>query len=401
MNKHLSFTKKIFLVIFISLIVSCQSVPVETVRTQTHYLSYDDGMVKLANGLLNQLPPKKSPLNPDICLIVMNPFLDRDTGQVLQASLDIEAKLIQETKRFEPFLVNRITPKKLVNAQYILNGTIKYDASKTIPGQKHYQISAAIVDLESKTIVTKASVKIVSLGLNYQPTPSYEDNPIYVKSKLLEHTLRTVQSSVGTQVHNDYYTFIATHALLVAAQTAYDNKNYRLAIHMFQEVTERPNGRIIEAYGGVYATAFKLGDLTMAEKSFGQMIVLGIEKGQLPVKLLFESDLTDFLPIPELRQQYALWLRQISLYLKNDSDKCVNIIGHTSRYGAYEYNKRLSKRRADKIQELMSQTFPEIIHRSKTIGMGSDQTIVGTEPDSAENAIDRRVEFKIIDCVEQ
>jgi outer membrane protein OmpA-like peptidoglycan-associated protein len=47
----------------------------------------------------------------------------------------------------------------------------------------------------------------------------------------------------------------------------------------------------------------------------------------------------------------------------------------------------------------MSDTFPEIIHRSKTIGMGPDETIVGSEPDSAENAIDRRVEFKIIDCV--
>jgi len=388
---------KIILVFFISLIISCQPVPTKTVIAP-NYRSFDDGIGQLANDLLNQLQRKKSLLSRDISLVVMNPFLDVDSGQVLQVSLDIEAKLIEETKHFEQFFVSRITPKKLVKAQYILNGTIQYEANKTTPGKKHYQISAAIIDLDTKIVVTKGTVNIVSPGLNYQPTPSYEDNPIYVKSKLLEHTIRTVKSSVGTQVHDDYYTFIATNALLVAAQTAYDNKDYPLAIRMFEEVTERPNGRMIEAYGGLYAVAFKLGDLAVAEKSFGQMVVLGIEKGKLPVKLLFQPKLTEFLEIPELRQQYTLWLRQISLYLKNHSDKCVQIIGHTSQYGTYEYNKQLSKQRADKIKELMSDTFPEIIHRSKTIGMGSDETIVGSKPDSAENAIDRRVEFKIIDC---
>jgi outer membrane protein OmpA-like peptidoglycan-associated protein len=393
----MQFIKIIFLLL-ISFVVSCQPAPTKPV-TKQNYLSFDDGIQQLANGLLTKLQQRKSFLSTGISSVVMNPFLDIDTGQVLQVSLDIERLFIEETKHFEQLFVSRITPEKLVEAQYILNGTIKYKADKTLPGEKHYQISAAIVDLKTKTIVTNGTVWIASSGLNYQPTPSYEDNPIYLKGKLLKHTLRTVENPIGSLVDDDYYIFIATNALLVAAQTAYDKKNYELADRMFKEVTERSNGNIIEAYGGLYAVAFKTGDLEKAEENFSQMVAIGVENGSLPVKFLFQPHLTEFLDIPEIRQQYALWLRQISLYFKNNPDKCVEIIGHTSLYGIYENNKRLSKRRADKIQEVMRQTFPGIVQRSTTIGMGPDKTIVGTKPDSADNAIDRRVEFKIVDCV--
>ncbi len=128
------------------------------------------------------------------------------------------------------------------------------------------------------------------------------------------------------------------------------------------------------------------------------MIAIGIEESSLPIKFFFQSNLTEFLEIPELKQQYAIWVRQISLYFKHHQKKCVDIVGHSSKYGKYGYNKQLSKKRAKKIQLLMSQTFLDIAHQSKTIGKGSDEIIVGTIPDSNENAIDRRVEFKITDC---
>ena len=135
-----------------------------------------------------------------------------------------------------------------------------------------------------------------------------------------------------------------------------------------------------------------------AEENFGKMVEVGVAEENLPIKLLFQSDLTDFLEVPTLRQQYEIWLRQIGLYLKSHSNKCVYITGHTSVYGVYDYNKRLSKRRAERIQQIMSQTFAGISQRAETIGKGPDEVIVGTTPDSAENAIDRRVEFKIVDC---
>ncbi|RKZ51908.1 MAG: hypothetical protein DRR16_14280 [Candidatus Parabeggiatoa sp. nov. 3] len=380
----------------ISFLVSCQPVPT---KPKQAYFPYEAGIRLLAKGLMTKLQKRQSIFSRKTSTIVLNPFLEVDSGQVLQASLEIESLLIEETRQhFNQFKLHRLTPEKLVEAQYILNGIIKYEAHKSSPNEKYYHVSASIVDLETKIVITKGTVWIVSAGLDYQPTPSYEDNPLYIKGKLLTHTLKTVDSPVGTQVSDDYYTFIKTKALLIAAQTAYDKQNYGLARNLFKEVTQRQNGQIIEAYGGLYTANFKLKDLVEAEESFGEMVALAVEKGVLPIKLLFQSNLIEFLEVPNLREQYTLWLRQISLYFKKETGKCVTIIGHSSQSGDYKYNKKLSQKRADKIQILLQEEFSEIKQRANTIGMGSDETIVGTVPDSAENAIDRRVEFQITDC---
>ncbi|MDM8558904.1 OmpA family protein [Candidatus Parabeggiatoa sp. HSG14] len=387
----------IVLLLSTSLLISCQLFPSQVAVRQS-YLEFDEGISQLANSLMIKLQKKQGFFSGSET-VLLNPFLDIDNGQVLQVSLEIEKLIIEEThKHFKNLKISRITPEKLATAQYILNGLIKYEAQKINELNKYYQVSISIVDLKKNTIATAGTVWISSEGLDYQPTPSYEDNPMYIKGKLLEHVIKITQSQVGAKVDADYYAFIKTKALLVAAQTAYDNKNYELAHHLSKKVVERENGKIIEAYGNLYIAAFKLGYLEEAEKNFGQMIAIGIDKSSLPIKFLFQSNLTEFLEVPKLKQQYAIWVRQISLYFKNHPKKCVDIVGHSSKYGKYDYNKQLSKKRAKKIQLLMSQTFPDIAHQSKTIGKGSDEIIVGTIPDSTENAIDRRVEFKIIDC---
>jgi outer membrane protein OmpA-like peptidoglycan-associated protein len=396
-------------------LISCQSVPTETV-TKPAYLSYEEGIRKLSHGLLTKLQQRQNLSPEDRVTLVFNPFLDVDSGQILQVSLDIEEKFFEETrKHFKNVNISRLTLSNLKTADYIINGIIKYESKKSSI-DKYYQISASIVDLSTKTIVTNGTVGIVSSGLDYNPTASYEDNPMYIKGKLVEYILKTVQSPVGTQV--DYeedkeaknvkdskevknakdFNFIEVEARLVEAQTAYDNGNYEQARLMFKEVLKQPDGKIIEAYGGLYATNFKLGNLEEAEQNFGDMVAVGVKNRRLPVKFFFQSQMRDFLDVPLLRQQYTIWLRQIGLYFKNHPNHCVNIIGHTSRHGIYHFNKELSKRRAERIQFIMSQTFSGIFEHSKTIGKGSDETIVGTMPDSAENAIDRRVEFQITDC---
>ena len=405
LNQFLVFLLYLFL-------ISCQSVPTETITKQT-YVSYEEGIHQLSHGLLTKLQQRQNLSSEDTTTLVINPFLDVDSGQVLQVSLDIEEKFFEEThKHFKNVNISRLTLSNLNTADYIVNGIIKYESKKSSI-HKYYQISASIVDLTTKTIVTNGTVWIVSSGLDYNPTASYEDNPMYIKGKLVEYILKTVQSPVGTQV--DYkdskdtkddkdskdakgFNFIEIKARLVEAQTAYDNGNYDKARFLFNDILEQPNGKIIEAYGGLYAANFKLGNLAEAEQNFGNMVAVGVKSRNLPVKFLFESQMREFLEASTLRQQYDIWLRQIGLYFKNHPNRCVNIIGHTSQSGIYEFNKELSKRRAEKIQDMMAETFPDIFAHSKTIGKGPDETIVGTVPDSAENAIDRRVEFQITDC---
>jgi len=393
---------KIIGILGVMLLVGCQP-GLKLSKASQSYLAFEPAVRQLSEHLMSQLLQKQGFFGREQ-RIVFNPFLDVDNGQVLQVSLQIEHLFFQHVREgFKNWSISRLTPASLKEADYIVNGLIKYQAhrfqtNKGEQGQKYYRIAASVIDLQTKTVVSQGTAWVVSPGLDYQPTPSYEDNPMYVKGKILDHIRHAVESPVGTQADTDYYGFIETKALLVEAQTAYDNGRYEMARELFETIITRPTGKIIEAYGGLYTAHFKLGNLAAAEENFAKMVEVGVTQENLPIKLLFQSDLTEFLAIPMLRQQYEIWLRQISLYLKTHRNKCVDINGHTSVYGIYDNNKRLSKRRAEKILKIMRHTFHAINQRAATIGKGSDEVIIGTTPDSAENAIDRRVEFKIVDC---
>ncbi|MFK5969393.1 MAG: OmpA family protein [Candidatus Marithrix sp.] len=384
---------RLIIFVLVTLILfSCSSTPTK----ESNYLEFKTGIHQLINSLASDL--QKFNIFTDSNTIILNPFLDIDNGQIIQASLDIEKLMIAEVKaNFQKINLVRISPQTLTNAKYVLNGIIAYEANKSAE-KKYYKISASIIDLTTNSIVTKHTVHIQSSGLNYKPTPSYQDNPMYFKGKTLQNIISSVTSSVGSKVDTDYYNFVEIKALLITAQTAYDNGKYKQAYKLFNNILKKPGGKIIEIYGGLYAVAFKLGNLKEAETNFGKMVDIGMQQGALPVKFLFKTDLTNFLNIPELKQQYNIWLQQISKYLRINSDTCIHIVGHTSISGSYKYNKVLSKSRANNIQKRMSKMFRGIMQRSKTIGKGSDEIIVGTKPDSNENAIDRRVEFKIVDC---
>ncbi len=399
---HTKLFPKPLLIIHYSLFIilaSCQiSPPLRLV--QSGYLGFDEAIHQLSQNLMIGLQNRQDLLSrlTTTKTLVFNPFIDVDSGQVMQASLEMETRFLQEVhNHFKNFQVTQHARENLDTADYVVNGIIKYEANPHSQTEKYYHITASIIDLHTKTVIAQESVGMKSQDLNYHPTPSYEDNPMFVKDRPLQEFINMVNSPVGTKIAPFSYQFIQTKSLIVQAQTAYNQGDYKQALRLFQEALQRPDGKIIETYGGLYTTNYRLGHLKVAENHFSQMVAVGVESGNLPMKLLFEPNLTEFLNNPELRKQYALWIRQLSLYFQH-SDKCVNIIGHTSKYGQDKLNKFLSERRAQAILDQMYQIFSGIVGRSKITGKGADETIVGTAPDSAENAIDRRVEFKIIEC---
>lgn len=358
-------------------------------------LTFERGIRQLVNILMSQpLMTKKT------STFVLNPFIDVDSGQVMQVSLDIEEVFFQEFRQHYPASkITRITQQNLKEADYLINGIIKYEVPTPTQVRKLYHIVASITDLRTHTVVSTGNVWIDDKELNYTPTPSYADNPMYsIQERMLKNFVEIVESSVGAKIGNNFYNFMEIKSLLVQAQTAYNGRQYEQARQLFQMVTQLPGGEVIEAYGGSYAANFRLGYLKEAETDFGKMIAIGVANNSIPIKLMFESNSTDFLNVAELKVQYAIWIKQIALYLQNHASKCVQIIGHTSRAGLYDYNLLLSKQRAKAIQDKLVALFPGIVERCHTVGKGSDETIVGTVPDNAQNAVDRRVEFKIADC---
>lgn len=390
-----------FLILFLNfnMLLSCQ--PRNLIQES---LEFDRAMRQLVRNLLDQLKDRRFLQDileePATVTFVFNPFVAVDSGQVTRQSLTIEKLVSQEVHSYSKrFKVARITQDALQKADYLINGIIEYEAQSTAQPEKYHHVSVAVIDLKAKVVAARNEIWVDVENLDYTPTPIYQDNPLFLtKNRMLQLLIEVVKSPVGTPVGENYATSLDTQSLLVEAQTAYNSGDYKQAQQLFSNITQRTDGNTLETYGGLYATHFKLGLLAEAEKDFAMIVSLGAKLGSLPIKLMFESDSTEFLQIAKLRQQYDLWIKQIALYLHDNPQKCIDIVGHTSRAGLYDYNILLSKQRAETIQGKMKPIFAKISQRSQVIGRGPDETIVGTVPDNAQNAIDRRVEFKVLDC---
>ncbi|HWK82132.1 MAG TPA: OmpA family protein, partial [Caldimonas sp.] len=124
----------------------------------------------------------------------------------------------------------------------------------------------------------------------------------------------------------------------------------------------------------------------------------GLELKRLPVKLLFQPGRTTFNTIGDLPQQYQIWLTMLAQEAGR-ADSCVRIVGHTSRTGNAAANERLSRQRAEAVQKLLERDNRALASRLSATGVGSKEALVGLGTDDQRDALDRRVEFRVVDCV--
>jgi outer membrane protein OmpA-like peptidoglycan-associated protein len=128
------------------------------------------------------------------------------------------------------------------------------------------------------------------------------------------------------------------------------------------------------------------------------VVALGIAYNELGVKFLFNPGSTEFWSDTRVSGPYGMWLRQIARE-STQAKVCMNVVGHTSRTGSDQSNEALSLQRATIIRQRLAGESAELANRTKPVGMGFRQNIVGSGTDNAVDALDRRVEFKIVGCV--
>jgi outer membrane protein OmpA-like peptidoglycan-associated protein len=115
------------------------------------------------------------------------------------------------------------------------------------------------------------------------------------------------------------------------------------------------------------------------------------------VKFLFKPGSTSFWADPQVSGDYQTWLEQIARRTSR-SGECLEITGHTSPTGPEPLNERLSLLRAESIQQRLVAQAPALSKRTLVNGVGSRETMIGTGKDDATDALDRRVEFKVLSC---
>ena len=353
----------------------------------------------LTHELLTQAQQREGEFKAGQTKIVVDPFVDAISGDIIQASYHIEHLMIEETqKKFPHLSMERITPENLQQAHYVISGALNFTNVDKSEDKKSYRLSSSILNKKTGKIVANSVAWIPEKVLDYTPTPVYKDSPIYLKDRHVKGKIMTAESPIGYFANPTYYQSLNTSALLAEADTAYDRKNYPHALQLFNLAAQREDGQTLRTYVGLYETQTKLGVVDHAEKTFDKLLEMGIkENNKLNVKFLFSVDKIDFIEDEELKAQYQAWLHQINQFFRKNQ-YCFNIVGHSSKSGLAKLNKKLSWQRAKKIQQLMRDEFPEIFKKSRVVGKGFEENLVGSGTDDLRDAIDRRVEFVIVDC---
>lgn len=352
----------------------------------------------LAKDLLGQIQGKRLFSNSSPAKkIVMDDFTDESSGEVIKVSKTIEDAIFTEAaNNFKNLSLSKLDSKNIVYADYIINGIIALEKIQNNSEKKYYHVFASATNKETGKVVAKSSAWILGTDLDYAPIKEYQSSPMFMNDN--RHKSK-VQMARGYEVsNNEYYKSIETNAILSEASQQFGLRKYSDALTLYQQAESKSDGKTMKTYAGLYQTNLKLRHYKAAGNAFAQLLEISVnDNNNLSVKFLFKVNSTDFITDQLLRSRYKMWLKKISQFL-NTNNYCTQIIGHSSKTGTDEYNNLLSKKRANTVKYLMASYSRGINKKTATLGKGFQENIKGIGTDDSRDAIDRRVEFKIVNC---
>jgi outer membrane protein OmpA-like peptidoglycan-associated protein len=330
--------------------------------------------------------------------VVLDPMLDAATGQQTAATMLLETRVSERlATKGDAFEILPFTSANLARAQLLLTGTMTRVDSDAGARKKALRIQLALTDIKAGTVVAQASALARDEGLDHTPLAYYRDSPVLVKDKVIEGYVRTSATPPGQRADALYLERIAQATVIHEATTLYNEERYVEALGKYRSALAMPAGEQIRVVNGIYLAAAKLGRTAEAEQAFARVVALGIAYNELGVKFLFNPGSTEFWSDQKVSGAYPMWLRQIARESTN-AKVCMNIVGHTSHTGSEQTNDALSLQRANFIRQRLVGEASTLAAKTKTSGMGFRQNIVGSGTDNAVDALDRRVEFKIVPC---
>ncbi|MEO8310997.1 MAG: OmpA family protein [Caldimonas sp.] len=330
-------------------------------------------------------------------IVTIDPMLDTITGQQTETTALFERRVTQRIGNLYPqFEFLPFQAANLARAQYLLTGTMSRVPTAPI-AKPSVRLSLALIDLKTGLIVAQASALALEENLDSTPSRYYRDSPVLIRDKVAEGYAKTAATPVGQRGDAYYLERIGAASVINEATSLYNAEKYQDALGTYRSALSTPQGEQLRVQSGIYLSNMKLGRLPEAEQAFGRIVALGIAYNELGVKFLFNAGSVEFWADPKISGSYGMWLRQIAREAVA-SKSCVAIIGHTSRSGPGPINDALSLKRAQYIRQRLAVEAAELAERTRAVGMGFRENIVGSGTDNGFDVLDRRVEFKIVPC---
>lgn len=363
-------------------------------------LPYDEAVTSAATTLLKnaQLP------GPPRYTVVIDPLVDGMTGTQSSTTRSMGLRLAAMIRdQYPQFDLQPFTAANVARSPLVLIGTFTgVNAARQTAGVREaYRICFALADLKTGKLVSKGLAFAKPEGVDSTPSASFRDAPAWTEDPATLGYIRTCQGTrAGDPINALYTERIVAAAQVAEAIEAYDAGRYQESLDLYTSALRTAAGDQFRVYNGIYLAQWKLGRRDQAEAAFGKIVDFGLAQKRLAVKFLFRPGSTAFgTSAADSRQTeaYPLWLKAIATQTAPRAS-CLEITGHTSATGPEPLNERLSQLRAEYVKTRLEATSPALAKRSIANGMGSRQTMVGNGRDDASDALDRRVEFKVIGC---
>jgi outer membrane protein OmpA-like peptidoglycan-associated protein len=333
--------------------------------------------------------------------LVIDPLIDASTGAQTSGTVAMGQQITSLVRAKAPtWNVRPLTRTSLANAPLLFIGTLtpintKNDAT-ALPDA--FRACMAVIDLRTGKLVAKRADRATVGSVNAEPTAFFRDSPTWARDRTTNAYIKSCQgSTAGDNVDPSYLIRLPAAALLNEATTAYDEGHLADAYRLYREARLVAEPGDLRVLNGVYLTSWKTGKRKEAADAFGRIVEVGLESKRLPIKLFFNPGTTTLLSNADLRAQYAVWLREVAAQA-GARESCIKIVGHTSRTGAADANDALSRRRAVAVQEALERQNRKLAPRLTVEGVGSREVLVGLGTDDLRDALDRRVEFRTVDC---
>ncbi len=327
--------------------------------------------------------------------IVFDPFVDVKNAQELKINtqiMEIMARTFGSGVELVP-----LTVENLQKADLVLTGVILSDDNSSGANGKAYHIFASA--LETRGGIPKARACTWAQNVDLTPLGICKDTPVYLRDIYLRNQEAAAKAANVEYSHTAYINHLETRAMLQHAYQTYEKGDYKATLAELDAIINRPDGVAMASYSAQYMTHIAMDDLEGARPALVNLFKLGAENEKvLDVKFLFDVN-SDILikKTPRQAKEYDLWLQEIARLAKN-SDFCLQIVGHSSHTGAAAYNEALSLKRAKTVQKLICSIHKTLGQKTKVLGRGFSENIVGSGTDDIQDMIDRRVEFKIMEC---
>lgn len=365
-------------------------------------LPYEEAVLSAANNLLGkaQLTPA-APGATAHYTVVIDPLIDGMTGAQSKATQAMGARIVSLIReKYPQYEVVPFSAANIAKSPLVLVGTFTgVNKERKTAGQREaFRICLGLADLKTGRLVSKGLAFAQAGNVDTTPTAFFQDSPASTEDPSTLGYIRTCQGTkAGDPINPLYVDRILAASIVSEAIDAYGAGKYADALTLYESALRVPFGNQFRVFTGIYLSNWKLGRKEAASNAFGQLVDFGLDNKRVGVKFLFRPGATAFLTDRKLSEPYPIWLSQIATRAAS-KNSCLEITGHTSSTGPEPMNERLSLLRAEFVKTRLVQHAPALGKRTIANGVGSRETMVGNGKDDASDALDRRVEFKIIGC---